>query len=581
MVQSRSFNRHSVSRRSLLKGSAASMMVPAFAGAGVLSTARFASAQDASDFRMEYVNFPTLDPQFVTNGMWFAAEGLFEGVTRLANGGVDAVGAAAESWDVSEDGKTYTFHLREALWSNGDPVTANDFVWTYQRLLTPSGAAAGVTLGANSFQPALGIVGATEFFSGASEDWESVGIKAVDDMTLEFSLIYANAEFPHLLTHPSMLPLHQGNVESGDDWVMPGNIVTNGAFVPDEWEINTYIHLVPNENYWDRANVSIPGVAVNLAGEGVVSFEAGELDRVTLQVADIERFQADPNLSEMVKSAPAGNIGYLAVLRSKNPILEDVNIRRALSMGIDREIVGQVVPNTRPASQLVPNTLAGYSDDQNTVTDIEQAKQLLADAGYPDGEGFPTITLLYSGENIAMEALADTWNKNLGIEVKLDTVEPGVYVERRWAVQEEDYVGFYTGTFGSTPTWSTWVASLWSPQFIAEFSLPAEVWAEYQAVQTNIDLTPGERNTQLEEMRTANRSEGATAFQEAVDAAFAEPDAEAQAELLREAARIRMETFLIIPVFESDAYWAQTAEVGEIDYIQGGLHFYYGPLTKG
>ena len=97
MVQSRSISRQSVSRRFVLKGAAASMMVPAFAGAGVLSSAKFASAQDASDFRMEYTNFPTLDPQFVTNGMWFAAEGLFEGVTRLANGGVDAVGAAAES----------------------------------------------------------------------------------------------------------------------------------------------------------------------------------------------------------------------------------------------------------------------------------------------------------------------------------------------------------------------------------------------------------------------------------------------------------------------------------------------------
>lgn len=581
MSVSHSLTKQSISRRSLMKGSAAAMTIPAFAGLGIMHRANLASAQDGADFRMEYVNFPTLDPQFVTNGMWFAAEGLLEGLTKLENGGVDAVGAMAETWDVSEDGLTYTFHLRDAKWSNGDPVTSNDFIWTYQRLLTPSSAAAGVTLGANSFQPALGIVGAADFFAGALENWEEVGIKAPDEKTVEFTLEYANAEFPHLITHPSMLPLNQKNVESGDEWIMPGNIVTNGPFVPDAWEINANIHLIPNEEYWDRAAVTVPGVFVNLAGEGSVAFEAGELDYVSLDAPSLERFQADPNMAERVHSAPAGNIGYLATLRSKNPILEDLNIRKALSMAIDRDIIGGVMPNTRPSAQLIPDSLAGWTDAENTPTDVDQAKQILADAGYPDGEGFPTVNLLYGGTNLAMEALADIWNQNLGINVNLDTVESGVYVERRWAVQEEDYIGFYTGTFGSTPTWSTWVASLWSPQFISEFSLPADIWAEYQTIQTNTDLTPAERNAQLEELRLANRSPEAAAFDEAVVAAFAEPDPEAQQSALREAAQIRMNSFLIIPVYQVDAYYALAEGVGEIDYIQGGLHFYYKNFTKG
>lgn len=581
MSNSHSLTKQSISRRSLVKGSAAAITIPAFAGLGFMNRANLAHAQDGSDFRMEYVNFPTLDPQFVTNGMWFSAEGLLEGVTKLENGGVDAVGAMAENWDVSEDGLTYTFHLRDANWSNGDPVTSNDFIWTYQRLLTPSSAAAGVTLGANSFQPALGIVNAREYFSGVLENWDEVGIKAPDEQTLEFSLEYANAEFPHLLTHPSMLPLHQASVESGDDWIMPGNMVTNGAFVPDAWEMNANIHLVPNEEYWDRASVTVPGVFVNLAGEGSVAFEAGELDYVALDVPSLERFQADPNFAERVHSAPAGNVGYLATLRSRNPILEDVNIRRALSMGIDRETIGNVMPNTRPGYQLIPDSLDGWSEEENTVSDIEQAKQLLADAGYPDGEGFPTVNLLYGGENLAMEALADIWNSNLGINVNLDVVESGVYVERRWAVQEEDYIGFYTGTFGSTPTWSTWVASLWSPQFVAEFSLPAEVWAEYQTIQTDTELSPAERNSQLEELRNTNRSDGAAAFDDAVVAAFEEADPEAQQVALREAAQIRMDTFLILPIYQVDAYYALAEGAGEIDYIQGGLHFYYKGLSKG
>ncbi len=576
-----SLTRQTISRRTTVKGMVAAMAAPAFAGAGSLAFARTAAAQSEGDYRFEYGNFPTVDPQFVTNsGMWFAAEGLFEGVTQLANGGVDAVGAMAESWDVSEDGKTYTFHLRDALWSNGDTVTANDFIWTYQRLLTPSSASTGVTVGANSFQPALGIVGATEFFAGEIEDWEEVGIKALDDKTLEFSLNWANLEFPHLLAHPSMLPLHQASVEASDDWIMPGKIVTNGAFIIDEWEMNAYIHLIPNENYWNRESVTIPGCAVNLAGEGVVAFEAGELDRVTLDVPSIERFMADPELSELVHSAPQGSIGYLATLRSKNTILEDVNIRKALSMAMDRETIGMVLPNTRPAYQLIPNGVAGYSTEDDTVSDLEQAKQILADAGYPDGEGFPTLYLLHGVQTPVTEALADTWSKNLGIEVKLDLVEAGVYVERRWAVQEDDYIGFYFGTFGSTPTWSTWVASLWSPQFIAEFSLPHEVWSEYQAIQTDTELTPAERNAALKELREANQSEGATAFGDAVTAAFEEGDPDAQQAKLREAAKQRLETYLILPLYEGDAYWAQNPNVHEVDYIQGGLHFYFGKLGK-
>jgi oligopeptide transport system substrate-binding protein len=580
--------RPTTSRRNFVAGAAgiagAAIATPAFAGPGFLARATAARAQDGAVFRMGYPNFPTLDPQFVTNGMWFAAEGLLEGVTKLAEGGTVAEPAAAESWEVSDDGLTYTFHIREHNWSNGDPVTANDFEWTYQRLLTPSSAGAGVTLGANSFQPALGIVGATDFFAGRIESWDEVGITAIDDRTLEFQLEYANAEFPLLLTHPSMLPLHQATVEASEEWILPENWVGNGPFVPESWSINTEIRLVPNEEYWDREAVTLSAVEVALAetaaGEAAIAYESGERDFVSLSLADVVRFQADPELSQEVHSAPAGTVAYLATLRSKNPILEDVNIRKALSLGMSRDVIGQIFPNSRVGRQLVPDSLEGWNEDHNTPQDIEQAKQILADAGYPDGEGFPEVKILFNAENIAIEALADTWRENLGITVGLDMVEAGVYVERRWAVQEEDYIGFYFGTFGSTPTWSTWVASLWSPQFIQEFSLPADVWAQYQEVQTNTDLTPAERNEQLLQLREENASEASKAFEQAVEDAFTIADPDEQRAALQEAALLRQETYLILPFYYVDAFWAQKPEVGEIDYIQGGLHFYYKTLSK-
>jgi oligopeptide transport system substrate-binding protein len=561
-------------------GAALSTRLDAFAGPGLRARARAANAQDGAIFRMMYENLTTLDPQFVGGGMWFVGEGLLEGLTQMSADGKEAVAAAAESWDVSEDGRTYTFHIRESGWSNGDPVTAGDFEWTYQRLLTPSFASAGNTAGANSFQPLMGITGSREFFSGELTDWAEVGITAVDDATLEITLDAPNAEFPLLLTHPSMLPLNQGALEASDEWVLPENWVGNGAFTLETWTINTDMTLVPNEHYWDRENVTLAGVHINFAGEGAIGFEADELDMVSLMPADIVRFQSDPELADQIKSAPAGSVGYLAKLRSKNPILDDINIRKALSLAMNRDVVGTVQPQTRVARQLIPDSVAGIDPAHDTPYDIEQAKQLLADAGYPNGEGFPEIKILHGVESIAVEALADTWKENLGINVKVDLVEPGVYVEQRWTIQEEDYVGFYFGTFGSPPAWSAWVGNLWSPQFMQELSLPSEIWAEYQGVQNDVDLEAPERNKQLAALRAEHASEETLAFEEAALKVATLSDPDEQMAAFREAARIRQESYIVLPFFYNDAYWAQKPNVDGINYLQGGVHFYYKTITK-
>ena len=359
-----------VSRRRLLGsatgiGAAAAFAVTgqAWAAPGFRARAEHANAQDGAVFRMFYPNFPSLDPQIVTNGMWFDAEGLLEGLVQLGSGGTEAVPAAAESWIASEDGLTYTFTLREAAWSNGDPVTAQDFEWTYQRLLTAQGSSTGVTLGANSYQPILRITGAVDHLNGVITDWAEVGIKAIDEKTLEFTLDTANAEFPLLLTHPSMLPLHPATVEAGEDWIEPANWVGNGAFVPTEWTVNTSIVLAPNENYWDAANVQLAGLEVQLyegaTTQHTAAYESGEVDLVGMSVADLVRYQADPALAEQLHAATGGSVGYLATLRSKNPILEDTNIRKALSLALDRETVATVNPSTRPGPQLGPGFARG------------------------------------------------------------------------------------------------------------------------------------------------------------------------------------------------------------------------------
>ncbi len=544
-------------------------------------------AQSAGALRIFYPNFPVLDPQVVTNGMWFAAAALLEGLVTLGPSGTEAVPAAAEKWDVSADGKTYTFTLRSgATWSNGDPVTAQDFEWTYRRLLTPQGGGTGVTLGANSYQSILRIVGAVDYQSGILTDWSKVGIKATSAQQLDIQLENPNAEFPLLLVHPSMLPMSPKLVEAKPkDWQLPENWVGNGPFSPTAWTVNTSITLAANETYWDHANVGLKSVQARLY-EGVldtaaVSYESGEVDIVSLPLADLIRYQADPTLSKQVVSVSGGTVAYLAVLRSKNPILEDVKVRQALALGLDREAIAKTSPATKPGAQLVPDSLKGWDQADNIPFDPDQAKQLLSDAGYPDGKGFPELKILCTSTNPQMEALADIWGKTLNIKVKLDVVETGVYVERRWQVQDENTVGFYFGTYGSTPTWSTWAANLWGPQFTQQFSMKAADWAAYQKIQNDSSLKPAEQTKQLEDYLAAHASKEAITYGDTVNKAFQSADPAEQQSLLRQAAKIRQETYLFIPVLFIGSFYAVKPTVKGINLLPGGLAYYFKSITNG
>jgi oligopeptide transport system substrate-binding protein len=516
---------------------------------------------------MEYTNVSSLDPQRVSWGMWLDASALLEGLVVLNAKGDGVEPGVAEKWEPSADKRTYTFHLRDATWSDGKPVTAKDFEWSYQRLLTPSSAQAGTTQGAASYLPSLGLKGAQEFLTGALTDWSQVGVKATDDKTLVLTLAAPNTDFLIGLTHPSMLPLPRHVVEAKpQEWQKPESWVGNGPFTVKSWTVNSSMTLVPNEHYWDKGNVTLSQVDLNLTEDpkqAGVHFTSKDADIVSLPPADLPRFQEDDALAKQLVSIPDAFSNYLAVLHSQNPALEDVRVREALSLAMDREKIVKTCADCRPSYSLVPEkSVPGAREAAGVTEDVKRAKQLLADAGYPGGAGLPQVHILANQANPMLEAIVDNWQRNLGITAAVDVVETGVYVERRDQLQPADYIGFYSGSFAAPPTWRAWTATQWDPTAMQIFSISGADWPGY--------LTAKGNGTGLA-YAAEHASPDATEFAEQVADGSAKPDEAAAEKLYREAARTRQDTYLVLPTTYVDQYYAVRSGISGVDMHVGYL----------
>lgn len=394
-----------------------------------------------------------VDPQTWDPTLNSAADGghiiqnLFEGLTRETKESIEP--AAAESWEITNDGKTYTFKLREGLkWSDGQPVTAKDFEYAWKRACDPAVASE------YSFLVTSYIVGGEEFFNGTGSR-DEVGVKALDDTTLEVNLKFPVSYFLSLTSFYTYMPVRQDIVEAnGEGWEKnPSTCVSNGAFKLTEYKTGDHITMVKNENYWDAENVKLAGVKGLMIVEGTTAlngYENGEiqvLDSITIE--QIPRLQKeDPNF----KITP--HIGtYYVNFNVDNEVFKDVNVRKAFSLAIDRKaFVEQVTKGGQtPATGFIPSGMI-YSDgtdirplDENGLPAseygidpskalVDEAKALLAEAGYPNGEGLPKVTFLYNtnenNKKIA-EALQGMWKQNLGVDVELLNQDWAVFQEER------------------------------------------------------------------------------------------------------------------------------------------------------
>ena len=593
-------NRLSTSRRDLLRGTS---FLALAAGASALTGCSIfeesagtgpegtegAGGKPAQVMRMAFPNFPVIDPQVITNGMWLALRGVLEGLVSQNDDGSDVKPGVAEKWTVSPDALTYTFTLRtNAAWSNGNPVVAGDFERTLKRLFTPSQASAGgTTMGANSYQAATGIKGAEQFYAGTLSDWSQVGVKATGDHELVLTLQNPNPGFLLGLTHPSMLPLHMDSVESKPkEWQNAGTFVSNGPFAVSRWTQNSAMTLVPNKHYWDRDSVHLDRIELKLqesvaTGTATVPYENGEEDIVSIVDADAIRFTKDPELSKQVRSVPTYSISYLAKLRSEHPALDDVRVRKALSLAAGRENLAKLGPGMRPGTSLVVDDVKGWDDSLAVNYDVAEAKRLLAEAGYPGGKGLPTVRILAGVQSPIVDALVDAWKKNLGIQAKADIVEAGVYVERRWQVQKGDYIGFYFGTFAGLHTWPVMVGVLWSPKDVQKLSLPADAWATYQKVELDTSLAPVKRTQQLDALLADRATPETTELARLVQQASATRDEQRQLELFKQAAKLRDEQFLYVPLMWSDGMFAVRPSVKGLQLRAAPEFFYFKGISIG
>ncbi|USP06124.1 ABC transporter substrate-binding protein [Vibrio sp. LQ2] len=361
---------------------------------------------------------------------------LLEGLVNQDAAG-NTIPGVAESWETT-DNKTFIFHLRKnAKWSNGDPVTAEDFVYSFKRAVDPATASPySWYLEMTTMENAADII-------AGKKDKETLGVKALDANTLEIKLESAVPYFVKMMGHTTVKPVHRATVEKwGDQWTKPDHFVGNGAYVLDKWVVNERMELKRNPNYWDNEHTVINKVTY-LPIENQVAemnrFLSGEIQITNeLPLEHFKRLQKEHPESVQVQ----GNLcTYYYGFNNQKAPFNDVRIRKALSYAIDRNIITDAIlgQGQKPAYFLTPEITAGFHPEMPAYGKMTQkeriaeAKKLLAEAGY-DKSNPLKFTLLYNtSENHKKIATAiqSMWKTTLGVDVALENQEWKTFLDTR------------------------------------------------------------------------------------------------------------------------------------------------------
>jgi oligopeptide transport system substrate-binding protein len=396
-----------------------------------------------------------LDPHVVTGVPEnHIVRALFEGLAVKNPITLEPEPGVAERWEISEDGTVYTFYINpNAKWSNGESMTASDYVWSWNRALHPDTG----SLYAYMLYP---VVNSEAYSKREITDFSEVGVKALDDLTLQVTL---NAPTPYFLqlmdhystfaVHPETLLKHGKMTDRYTPWTRVGNIISNGPFTLEEWSLNRRIIVEKSEHYWDRDNVSLNGVYF-YPTENVVSeermFRAEQLHYAqTVPLDKIPVYREREN-SPYVQAPYLGTYYYL--INTDRPPVDDARVRKALSYAVDREkLTKTILQNTAiPAYSITPPNTLGYYPPKLFDFDPEEARRLLAEAGYPNGEGWPGLEIIYNTQEAHRQvavAIQQMWKEALNIDITISNQEWKVYLnsvsQREFQVARRGWIGDY------------------------------------------------------------------------------------------------------------------------------------------
>lgn len=400
----------------------------------------------------------TLDPQLNTGSpegqiIQTLSEGL---VTQDPDDPYGVRPGVAQSWEHDAEFRTWTFHLRQdAKWSDGTALDAQDFLYSWRRILAPE-------LGAELAQLYYPIVGAEDFNQGRNADFSTVGLKAPDPYTI---VITAEMPMPYLLHMLVAYPFHpvqrraveaNGSMtDRANGWYEPGSHVGNGPFVLSQWKTNQFIEVRKNPHYWDAASLKLEAIrflVIENQKSEVNAFLTGQI-HMSRPVPPDQIGRLKKRIPDAIRTARQPNTVFYAVNTGRGA-LKDQKVRQALSLVIDRKALTEnvLLGGQRPLGGMVPFGFPGYPAYTSAPVNADKARRLLAEAGYPDGKGFPAFDILIAGNETnrkLAEAIQAMWKSSLGIDVRIQSLEWKVYLDR---LQNRDFdvanvsvSGFYPG----------------------------------------------------------------------------------------------------------------------------------------
>lgn len=456
----------------------------------------------------------------------------FEGLTRINQKG-EPEEAMAEDIQVSDDQKKYTFKLRDSNWSNGDPVTAEDFVYAWKWALDPKNK--------SEYAYQLYYIAGAEAANSGKGSLDDVGVKAVDDKTLEVTLENPTPYFLELTAFYTYYPVNSKIAKEHSDWADNAgeNYTSNGPFKLTEWEHNSKVVIEKNDEYWDKDSVKLEKInmaMINDANTELSSFDNGELDWAGSPTGTVP-----PDSMKALKDDGRLNIKPIAAIynykfNTTKPPFNNVNIRKAFALAINREeIIKNVTQGEQvPAMAIVPPSMfteneKGYFKDN----DVEQAKQYLQkgldEMGLKDASELPEITLVYNTDDAhkaIAEAIQDMWNKNLGVDVKLENGEWQVILDK---VSALDYQIARMG-------------------WVGDFNDPINFLELYR------DADGGNNDTGWENPE----------FQKLLDQSQTEKDAEKRMQLLKDAEKIFIDEMPVAPIYFYTNVWVQNEKLKDV-----------------